>query len=150
MMKDSIRDSRSPTPLNEHTIKSMKGNVRKDTKPEIELRKLLRRAGFPGYRLQWKVPGRPDICYPGKKVAIFVNGCFWHRCPICNLPMPKNNHEFWEAKFSRNIERDRHNIELLETDGWHVIVVWECEIKKDPEGVINRILATNYLDRSKV
>ena len=64
--------------------------------------------------------------------------------------MPKNNREFWEAKFSGNVERDRRNIGLLEADGWHVIVVWECEIKKDPEGVIDRILATNFLDRSKV
>ena len=150
MDRESVRDHRSPVPLNEHTVKSMRGNVRKDTKPEMELRRLLREAGYTGYRLQWKVPGRPDICYPGRKVAIFVNGCFWHRCPICNLPMPKNNREFWEAKFSGNVERDRRNIGLLEADGWHVIVVWECEIKKDPEGVIDRILATNFLDRSKV
>ena len=60
-------------PLNENTVKSMKGNRRKDTKPEMILRKALRNAGFPGYRLQWKVPGRPDICYPGRKIAIYVN-----------------------------------------------------------------------------
>ena len=125
-----------PIPLNENTVKSMKGNVRRDTKPEMILRRMLRDAGFPGYRLQWKVPGRPDICYPGRKVAIFVNGCFWHRCPKCNLPLPKNNREFWEDKFRRNVERDARNINSLEGMGWTVVVVWECELKRDPECVM--------------
>lgn len=145
----SPRDPRSPMPLNQHVIASMKGNTRKDTKPEMQVRRMLRDAGYPGYRLQWKVPGRPDICYPGRKVAIFVNGCFWHRCPMCNLPIPKNNHEFWVEKFNRNVSRDRHNIQSLEDMGWHVVVIWECEIKNDPEGILKRILATNFLDRSK-
>jgi DNA mismatch endonuclease (patch repair protein) len=112
--------------------KSMQGNKRRDTRPELEMRRLLREAGFPGYRLQWKkVPGRPDIAYPGRKVAIFVNGCFWHRCPRCNLPLPKSNREFWEAKFKRNVERDRRKIEELEALGWKVLVVWECELKDE-------------------
>lgn len=136
----SIRDSRSPVPLNENTVKSMKGNVRKDTKPELMLRMLLREAGYPGYRLQWKVLGRPDICYPGRRVAIFVNGCFWHRCPICNLPLPKNNHDFWVDKFNRNVERDKSNIKALEDDGWTVVTIWECEIKKNPKEVVDRLV----------
>ena len=102
-------------PLNENTTKSMKSNRRKDTKPELVLRRALRDAGFPGYRLQWKIPGRPDICYPGRKVAIFVNGCFWHRCPYCNLPIPKHNHEYWVEKFYRNQERDRRDVAELES-----------------------------------
>ncbi len=127
----------------------MKGNVRKDTKPELMLRRMLREAGYPGYRLQWKVPGRPDICYPGRKVAIFVNGCFWHRCPICDLPLPKNNREYWEEKFRRNVEKDARDVRMLESEGWHVVTVWECELKKDPDAVMARILATMFLDRSK-
>ena len=118
----------------------MKGNKRKDTKPELILRKALREAGFRGYRLQWKVNGHPDICYPGRKVAIFVNGCFWHRCPYCHLPTPKHNREFWEEKFERNIDRDRRNKASLEMQGWTVITVWECQIKKDPDSVTESIV----------
>ena len=110
--------------------KSMQGNKRRDTKPELKVRKMLREAGFPGYRLQWKkVPGSPDIAYPGRKIAIFVNGCFWHRCPKCNLPLPKSNREFWDAKFKRNAERDERKINELERLGWKVFVIWECELK---------------------
>jgi len=112
--------------------KSMQGNKRRDTTPELKLRKILRKAGYPGYRLQWKkVPGRPDIAYPGRKIAIFVNGCFWHRCPKCNLPTPKSNQEFWESKFERNMNRDKRKIEELETLGWKVFVVWECELRRE-------------------
>ena len=109
----------------------MQANKSKNTKPELLVRAALRDAGFPGYRLHWKpCSGRPDICYPGRKVAIFVNGCFWHRCPHCNLPMPKSNVDFWKAKFDRNRARDAHNHEELVSDGWTVVVVWECALKR--------------------
>lgn len=129
-----------PHPASEVTTKVMKANKSKDTKPEMILRKALREAGFPGYRLHWKkAPGHPDIAYPGKKVAIFVNGCFWHRCPHCNLPTPKRNQEYWVPKFERNVERDKKEQEDLIRLGWTVEVVWECEIKKDLGGVVCRI-----------
>lgn len=109
----------------------MQANKSKDTKPELLVRRGLREAGLPGYRLHWKkCPGRPDVCYPGRKVAIFVNGCFWHRCPHCNLPTPKSNVEFWTAKFERNHARDERNVEALVGDGWTVLVVWECALKR--------------------
>ena len=108
----------------------MQGNKRKDTKPELLVRERLREAGLGGYRLQWKVPGRPDIAWPGKKVCVFVNGCFWHRCPHCHPSTPKKNVAYWEAKFARNVERDEANVAQLEADGWTVHVVWECELKK--------------------
>ena len=110
----------------------MQANKSKDTKPELLVRKALREAGLSGYRLHWKkAPGRPDVCYPGKKVALFVNGCYWHRCPHCALPMPKTNIEFWENKFARNRERDDRNHVDLVRAGWTVLVVWECRLKKD-------------------
>ncbi len=108
----------------------MQGNKRKDTKPELVVRERLRAAGLGGYRLQWKAPGRPDIAWPGKKVCIFVNGCFWHRCPHCNPSTPKKNVAYWTAKFDRNVERDRGNVEALQADGWRVHTIWECELKK--------------------
>lgn len=110
----------------------MQANKSKDTKPELKVRRALREAGLPGYRLHWKkAPGKPDICYPGRKVAIFVNGCFWHRCPHCDLPLPKSNVDFWEAKFRRNRERDERDHLLLLQGGWTVVVVWECRLGKD-------------------
>lgn len=112
--------------------KSMKGNKRSDTKPELLVRQRLREAGLTGYRLQWKkAPGRPDIAFPGRRIAIFVNGCFWHRCPHCHPSTPRRNTEFWEAKFRRNVERDRRAIAELEDMGWQAITIWECELKRD-------------------
>ncbi len=119
--------------------KCMRANKRRDTRPELVLRKRLREAGLGGYRLQWKVAGRPDIAYPGRKVAIFVNGCFWHRCPRCNPPMPGTNVEFWCEKFARNVERDRRNLETLTAEGWTVLTIWECEIKEAPGAIVDRI-----------
>ena len=111
--------------------KSMQGNKRANTKPELLVRQRLRAEGLTGYRLQWKsAPGRPDIAFPGRKVAIFVNGCFWHRCPFCGPSRPRTNAEFWEAKFARNRARDARDNALLVSAGWTVIVVWECRLKK--------------------
>ncbi|WP_270256276.1 DNA mismatch endonuclease Vsr [Collinsella intestinalis] len=112
--------------------KSMQGNKRRDTKPELLVRQRLRAAGLTGYRLDWaKAPGRPDIAFPGRKIAIFVNGCYWHRCPHCNPSMPSKNVEFWEAKFHRNVERDKRALAELEELGWCAITIWECELKRD-------------------
>lgn len=129
-------------PLTEGVRKCMKSNKSKDTSPELKVRKALREAGYPGYRLNWKkAPGKPDICYPGRKVAIFINGCFWHRCPKCNLPMPKHNAEYWISKLERNVQRDRENIENLESEGWTVIVTWGCDLKKNYNKCIDEILS---------
>jgi DNA mismatch endonuclease Vsr len=120
----------------------MKGNRGKDTKPELLLRRLLREAGYPGYRLHWEgAPGRPDIAYPGRKIAIFVNGCFWHRCPHCRPSFPKSHPEYWNAKFAANRERDARKVAQLEAAGWAVITVWECEIRDDPARVATTVTA---------
>ena len=124
--------------------KSMKGNKRSDTKPEMLVRRRLREAGLTGYRLQWKkAPGRPDIAFPGRKIAIFVNGCFWHRCPHCNPSVPKRNIEFWQAKFKRNVERDARAIAALKDMGWTPITIWECELKRDRiDKTMDAVIAT--------
>jgi DNA mismatch endonuclease (patch repair protein) len=135
-----IRDGRAPIPYNEKTSQVMSANKGRDTTPEIKLRKALWKNGYQGYRLHWKkAQGHPDICYPGKKLAIFVNGCYWHRCPYCNLELPKSNTEFWEKKFSNNIARDKRNIQNLEKEDWTVLVFWECEIKKDVDECVLRV-----------
>lgn len=103
----------------------------KDTKPEMLVRKYLFNRGL-RYRLHDKrLPGKPDLIFPKYKTAVFVNGCFWHRHGCKYTTTPKTNTDFWLAKFQKNVNRDIRNYEELEKSGWNVIVVWECDIKKD-------------------
>ena len=102
----------------------------KDTKPEILVRKGLHARGF-RFRLQdRKLPGRPDIVLPKYGVAIMVNGCFWHGHKGCRYATkPKSNVEFWQSKIQRNQHRDEVTSAHLEALGWHVITIWECELR---------------------
>lgn len=103
----------------------------KATKPELLVRSWLWKHGY-RYRLNVNsVPGRPDIVLRRYRTAIFVNGCFWHGHEVCgNYVIPKSNTEFWVAKVKRNRERDQRNYKALHDAGWHVIVIWECQLKK--------------------
>lgn len=111
-----------------------------DTGPERLLRSLLHRAGF-RFRLHSKqLPGRPDVILPKYRTAIFVHGCFWHRHPGCrNATTPSTRREFWQAKFDGNVSRDARNRAALEADDWTVLIIWECELKADAEGVARRL-----------
>lgn len=130
----------SPPSRSAATTKVMRANKASGTTPELATRKALWKVGIRGYRLNWKkAPGRPDICFPGKRIAIFINGCFWHRCPICSYPLPKTNTEFWKQKFKLNIARDIAKLKALQELGWHSLTIWECEIKNDLPSVISRI-----------
>ncbi len=129
---------RNPPPTTPMTSKVMQANRAKHTAPEVRLRGLLREAGYAGYRLHWRgAPGRPDIAYPGRRIAIFVNGCFWHRCPHCQPPLPKSHSEFWAAKFAANVERDERKRRELEDLGWTVITVWECRIEEGLREIVD-------------
>jgi len=101
---------------------------RKDTAPEIALRKVLHRRGL-RFRLHVKtLPGTPDIVFPKYHAIVFVHGCFWHRHRECKLATtPKNNQRFWDEKFQKNILRDIATTKILESLGWRVYVVWLCE-----------------------
>lgn len=139
--KKYIRDGRAPIPEKELTSRIMSSIKAKNTKPEIMLRKALWSNGIRGYRLHWKkVPGRPDIAFPSKKIAIFVNGCFWHRCPYCSPSSPKTHNDFWSAKFARNIERDEQKCNALKSLGWKVVTIWECQIKKNIDICVELIM----------
>lgn len=141
--REFIRDGRAPIPEKEITSEIMSSIRARNTKPEIILRKTLCNTGLSGYRLHWKkAPGRPDICYPGKRIAIFINGCFWHRCPHCNLPMPKTHTHFWKDKFTKNIERDKRKIKELEKEDWKVFVFWECQIEENAIKCVNEVKRT--------
>ena len=99
----------------------------RDTKPELVVRRWLWHQGF-RYRLYVKsLPGRPDIVMRKWRTAIFVNGCFWHGHD-CQRHRPATNAQFWKEKIERNRERDERNQSLLRAAGWHVIVVWECQL----------------------
>lgn len=113
----------------------------KDTKPEVVVRKYLFSKGFRYRKNVRKMAGCPDIVLPKYKTCIFVNGCFWHKHEDCKyFVWPKSNAEFWRNKIENNIARDNRNYEKLEEEGWHVIVVWECEIKKCFERTMDRII----------
>lgn len=105
----------------------MSGIGGRNTKPEIMVRKALFAAGY-RFRLHRKdLPGCPDVVLPGRRVAVFVHGCFWHAHRGCRYAKtPSSRKEFWEAKLAANAERDARATEALLSAGWRVLVVWEC------------------------
>ncbi len=104
----------------------------KNTKPEEIVRKYLFSKGLRYRKNDKKLPGTPDIVLPKYKTVIFVNGCFWHGHEGCRyFVVPKTNTEFWVNKIETNKQRDNREINELQTLGWKVIVVWECQLKKN-------------------
>lgn len=112
----------------------------KNTKPELILRKELFKMGYRFRIHDNTLPGKPDIKLPKYNTVIFVHGCFWHFHKKCKEGrIPSSNSEFWKIKLERNITNDKKNIRLLRKQGWIVLVVWECEIEKKLNLVINKI-----------
>lgn len=112
----------------------------RDTGPELSLRRNFWALGL-RYRLQYRIGRtRPDMVFIGARVAVFVDGCFWHGCPL-HSTAPKNNREFWEQKLRRNRERDAENTQWLEAEGWRVLRLWEHEIETSPADCARRVAA---------
>ncbi|WP_257836779.1 very short patch repair endonuclease [Phenylobacterium sp. J426] len=112
----------------------------KDTTPELTVRRALTRLGA-RYRLHRKdLPGSPDIVMPGRRLALFVHGCFWHGhdCPR-GARVPKQNRDYWTAKVGRNVARDAKSRAELQAQGWRVETIWECELK-DQAGLQRRLV----------
>ncbi len=101
----------------------------KDTKPEITVRKYLFSKGFRYRKNCSSLPGKPDIVLPKYKTVIFIHGCFWHMHNCKRFRMPQSNTDYWEQKILRNVERDKKVKQALESSGWKVIIIWECELK---------------------
>jgi len=120
----------------------MKGIRSKNTLPEMIVRKYLHAHGF-RYRLHTRnLPGSPDLVLPMYRAAIFVHGCFWHRHAGCKFATtPANNAERWKSKFDGNVERDARKENMLRAAGWRVIVVWECELRRDPEERLQQLIS---------
>lgn len=121
-----------------HTKKQRSYNMSqihgRDTKPEEIVRKHLYSKGFRYRKNDARLPGKPDIVLPKYKTVVFVNGCFWHKHEGCKyFVWPKNNADFWREKIIKNVERDAINNQQLESLGWRVITIWECELKRDKE-----------------
>lgn len=103
----------------------------KNTKPEELVRKYLFSQGLRYRKNDKRLPGSPDIVLPKYKTVIFINGCFWHGHKGCKyFVWPKSNVDFWEEKINQNIMRDSNKIAQLEELDWKVLIVWECELKK--------------------
>lgn len=122
----------------EQRRRNMSAVKSKNTKPEMKIRKMLWRKGARGYRIHYNLPGKPDIVFTKQKIAIFIDGCYWHKCPIC-FSEPQTNTAFWMNKINKNVERDRNNTKQLEKMGWTVLRFWEHEVTKNPEKIIQTI-----------
>ncbi len=109
-----------------------------NTKPEESVRKYLFSKGFRYRKNVRSLPGCPDIVLTKYKTVIFVNGCFWHKHDCPRFVWPSSNMEYWIPKIERNVERDKANQAKLKAAGWNVIIIWECELKKQ---VLNKTMS---------
>ena len=124
--RNGVTDIYSPRKRSE-----IMGRVRATgTKPELVVRQLVHGIGYRFRLYNDRLPGRPDLVFPRHRKVIFVHGCFWHRHERCSkATIPLTNSDFWERKLTRNSERDRENVDTLQSDGWKVFIIWECETK---------------------
>ena len=121
----------------------------KDTEPELVVRKIVYGLGY-RYRLHWKkLPGKPDLVFPGKRKAIFVHGCFWHGHDCIRGRLPSTNLDFWERKIVKNKERDGRVRNQLNAQGWNVLTIWQCRLKDVSElkQTITRFLTMSHNER---
>lgn len=121
----------------------------KDTEPELVVRKIVYGLGY-RYRLHWKkLPGKPDLVFPGKRKAIFVHGCFWHGHDCVRGRLPSTNLDFWGRKIGKNKERDSRVRNQLNAQGWNVLTIWQCRLKDvfELKQTIVRFLTMNHNER---
>ncbi|WP_215767519.1 very short patch repair endonuclease [Gluconobacter cerinus] len=130
-------DTLNPTARSE-LMRRVRG---KDTQPEMIVRRLAHRLGY-RFRLHRRnLPGHPDLVFPARRAVIFVHGCFWHQHDCSRgARRPISNKAYWHSKLDRNIERDREAREQLESQGWRVLVLWECEMR-DADQLSHRLIS---------
>lgn len=138
---------RAPPASSENARNTMLAN-RRVSGLERRLRSALWAAGARGYRVQQRLVGKPDLVFPVERIAVLVHGCFWHGCSVCQLPRPKANAEFWAAKLSGNLARDRRVEDQLRDQGWVVVVVWEHELRADIRAVVDELVLLRATRRS--
>ncbi|MDV6281500.1 very short patch repair endonuclease [Rhodococcus jostii] len=135
---------RHPVPLDEGRARNMRANRRVDSKPEVQLRKRLHSLGF-RFRKDYRMDlgdtrVRPDIVFTAKKVAVFVDGCFWHVCPVHGRE-PTRNEWYWTPKLRRNVERDQLADQALADAGWTVVRIWEHELLDAATAAVVEVLS---------
>jgi DNA mismatch endonuclease (patch repair protein) len=124
-LADHVRRER-PVPLNTTVSAQMQKMRRSSTTPEMLIRREVHRRGL-RFRANFaSLPGRPDLAFTSARMAVFVDGCFWHACPEHGI-LPKNNREWWREKLERNVSRDREKDQQLDMLGWVVVHIWEHE-----------------------
>lgn len=136
--RDGLLPETKPNAPSDQTRRRLSAQRQRDTKPELLIRRRLHAAGF-RYRVNYRLPGiqrTADIAFTRARVAVFVDGCFWHKCPL-HGSVPKNNKDWWIAKLNANVDRDRHTDALLQQLGWKVVRIWEHE---DPDQAVKRIV----------
>lgn len=111
----------------------------KNTKPEILLRKLLGLNNVKGYRIHHELIGKPDIVFPKKKIAVFIDGCFWHKCKKCFVE-PETRKKFWIEKINGNVKRDKEVNRVLRKKGWKILRFWEHQVRKSPNKIVSKII----------
>ena len=122
---------------------AIRGRGNKST--ELKIVRLFREKKITGWRRHVKkIPGKPDFIFPKQKIAVFVDGCFWHGCPKC-YKKPKTNKKFWKEKIEGNIKRDKKNRAKLRREGWKVLRIWEHDINKNFKISIEKIIS--FLDK---
>lgn len=120
---------------------------------EQRFARLLRAAQITGWRRHQRLPGRPDFSFRGQRLAVFIDGCFWHGCPRC-YRLPDDNRPYWRQKLSSNQRRDRRNVRELRAKGWKVVRIWE-HLLKSPQGqsralaVLRKALITSFSLRKR-
>lgn len=135
-MNSQRNSTNSVSEIRSRTMRAVKSKGNATT--ELKMRNLLRASGLNGWRRHLPIRGQPDFAWRKEKVALFVDGCFWHHCPYCNHRLPVNNAKYWADKFLANTRRDRKVTRMLRAEGWSVIRVWEHTLR-NPAQVANRI-----------
>jgi DNA mismatch endonuclease (patch repair protein) len=140
-MIEIVAHSGKTTSCSIATSRSMRQNRSVNTGPELTIRRALWALGLRGYRKNLRtLPGKPDVVFGKWKVAIFIHGCFWHSCPTCTRNLrPTRNAAYWRDKFERTAVRDQKARDELESLGYLVLVIWECDIRKSLPDVIDQI-----------
>ena len=131
MSKDKL--TKKQRSLNMSKVKS------KNTKLEYKIRRVLHKLGF-RFRVNFNLFGKPDIVFPKKKIAIFINGCFWHQHGCRKSKRPETNKDFWNKKLDRNIERDSKVKDTIQGLGWKCIYIWQCEVEKNFQQILDSLI----------
>lgn len=141
----------NPVPLDAATRERMRRQRTAETGPELKLRAALRELGATGYRCHWRLPvprRTADLAWPGRRLAVFVDGCFWHGCPEHSRPVT-NNRGWWAAKVAGNRARDAATTAALEAAGWEVVRVWEHQDPREAAALVLQVLVGNAVQAAR-